>query len=329
MIMREDSRLIDEAAADWASRVEGAHLSPDEQERLDEWLAGDSRHLGAFARARAVIQQLKSAKGLGSDLSHGPVLERLAKKKQMPDAGRRRFLQWGAAGLAASLGAVLITRYALDAQGQAYTTRRGEIRLVPLADGSSVTLNTASRIGVTFDGTRRIIHLLEGEALFNVVDDPTRDFLVHVGDTLISAGLGQFSVSRIVDEPVKLLVRSGLIEVSGRLVGNRPVRLSSNSGADVTANGLDVHELSPADVTRALVWREGMLSFEDTSLDHAAAQFARYSDLRIILDDASLRQETVTGLFSATDPQGFVQAVAGVLKLRSRKAVDGLHLSRS
>ncbi len=331
MTMREDSRLIDAAAADWASRVEGADLPPDEQAQFDAWLASDSRCLGAFARARAVIQQIKSLKGQAAGLQtgglHGPVLGRLAAKKV--DAGRRGFLLWGAGGLAAALGAGVVTRYMLDTRGQNYATRRGEIRLVPLADGSSVTLNTSSRIAVAFDGGQRVVHLLEGEALFSVVDDKARTFLVQAGDTLVSAGLGQFSVSRLVDEPVKVLVQAGAIEVRGRFDAKPPVRLGSNSGLDVTANGPQLHALSPAEVSRALVWREGMLAFEDVTLDKAVAQFARYSDLHIVLDDSALKHETVTGLFAATDPQGFVQAVAPVLNLRSRREADGLHISRS
>lgn len=152
---------------------------------------------------------------------------------------------------------------------------------MPLADGSSVTLNTSSRISVAFNGGQRIIRFLEGEALFNVVNDRTRAFLVQ----------------------------AGMIEVGDQFDGKSPVSLGSNSGVEVAANGV--------------------LSFEDAPLDQTASQFARYSDPLIILDDKSLRQETVTGLFSATDPQGFVQAVAKLLNLRSHKAADGLHLTRS
>lgn len=327
--MREDSQSIDEAAADWASRVEGAHLTPDEQAQLEAWLAGDSRRFGAYARARAVIEQLKSAKALGGDLAHGPVLGRMPKKAD-PALARRRFLQWGAGGLAAAVGAGLLTRQLLADPGKPYATRRGEIRLVPLSDGSSVTLNTASRITVSLNEARPVIHLLEGEALFNVVGDPGGALLVRIGDTLVRSASGQFCVNRVAADALSVLVQAGLIDIRDRNGAMQPLKLGGNNRVDITADRVNVQALSPAEVTRALVWRDGMLSFDDTPLDQAAAQFARYSDLPIVLDDDALRRETVTGVFSATDPQGFARAVARSLGLHSRKAADGrLHLSRS
>jgi transmembrane sensor len=52
---RETSGAIDETAAGWAARLDRGDLSPEEQQALDRWTAGDPRRLGALARAMAVL----------------------------------------------------------------------------------------------------------------------------------------------------------------------------------------------------------------------------------------------------------------------------------
>ena len=46
---------------------------------------------------------------------------------------------------------------------QLYATAVGEQRVVPLGDGSVVTLNTSSKISVRFSRNRRKVELLEGQ----------------------------------------------------------------------------------------------------------------------------------------------------------------------
>ncbi|NWO67853.1 iron dicitrate transport regulator FecR, partial [Escherichia coli] len=62
-------------------------------------------------------------------------------------AGRRRFLIGGGAAMAASLaGAAFLLGHGTD-----YGTQIGEIRRVPLADGSTMVINTASLASVDLE----------------------------------------------------------------------------------------------------------------------------------------------------------------------------------
>lgn len=66
MPKRETSSEIDEAAALWAMRNDGAGLDDRQQADFDCWLEGDARRLGAFARAQAVLVHVRRAKALGT-----------------------------------------------------------------------------------------------------------------------------------------------------------------------------------------------------------------------------------------------------------------------
>jgi transmembrane sensor len=71
-----------------------------------------------------------------------------------------------------------------------------------------------------------------------------------------------------------------------------------------------------------------MLSFEDTPLQEAAEEFARYSDRKIEIGDVAVGAETVTGLYAANNPEGFAQAVALSLNLHVQKTSGGIILVR-
>src|SRR3546814_8461547 len=62
--------------------------------------------------------------------------------------------------------------------GTSYATSVGEIRRVPLADGSIAAINTASAIDVKLDDAARHVRVVEGEAWFQVARDKQRPFVV-------------------------------------------------------------------------------------------------------------------------------------------------------
>lgn len=345
MTDRETSAEIDAAAADWAVRVDNSPLDPQGQAALDTWLVGDSRRLGAYARARAVLVHAKRAKALGSDfdpdaysaaagppqdLANGvePLLPaEAASIEARPN--RRRVLIWGGSAVAAS--AVAMFGVSWQAAAQTYRTEKGEVRLVPLEDGSSMTLNTSSEVRVRYRADERTIELVEGEALFDVVTNPSRPFLVQAGDTQVKAVGTSFTVRRIAERPVEILVRQGMVEIARPSTPQvAPQRVAANIRAVATAPALPLVEtpMAPAEIGRSLAWREGMLSFEDMRLSDAAAEFARYSDVRITFADPSIGGETVTGLYASNNPRGFARSVALSLGLQAQNGPDGVTLAR-
>lgn len=328
MAQRETSAEIDEAAADWAVRVEHAPLAPAEQARFEAWLAADSRRAGAYARALAVFLHAKRAKALGAGFDPEVFLAAQADDAVVSVGhrpSRRRFLWLGGSAAAASV--LVAVGLSPRAGAQTFRTPRGEVRLVPLPDGSSMTLNTASEVCVTFDEKRRAITLVEGEVLFDVAKDPARPFVVTAGATEICATGTSFVVRRLATAPVEVTVRQGEVEILG---ADMPVRkVGANMHAVAAAHaGVQATQMRSSDLARSLAWREGMLSFEDVPLQQAAQEFARYSDIQIRIADPAVTNETVTGLFAANNPVGFAKAVANTLGLKATVGRSGVTLHR-
>lgn len=328
----ETSAEIDAAAIDWATRVDGGALDEKAQADLDEWLAGDSRRLGAFARARAMFAHASRVNAFGPDFDpdafleqHGAgrgftqeVADEVSTAPQPAPLRRRAFLLGGGAAVAAAaVGAIGIS---WQAAARTYSTKRGEIRRIPLADGSTMILNTASVARVKFTDRERHVELVEGESLFDVARDRDRPFIVAAGDTNVRALGTSFAVRRLTQEPVKVIVRRGMVEVdrSGAPAASAR-RLSANMLAvsPISTTRITTSTLDPSAVQLALAWRDGMLSFEDITLREAAGQFARYSDIRFSFSDPAIGEETVTGHFAADDPVRFARSTALSLGLRT------------
>jgi transmembrane sensor len=83
-----------------------------------------------------------------------------------------------------------------------------------------------------------------------------------------------------------------------------------------------------AEVGRELAWRVGRIAFHGEPLSEAAAEFSRYSAVRIQIDDPQVANEKVIGLFVSTDPVGFANAVAVSFDLRAEINGERIRLSR-
>lgn len=339
MTRRETSAEIDVAAAGWAARVDAAPLDDLAQAELDAWLAGDTRRLGAYARARAMFVQAGRLRAFGTEFDPDAYS---ARRRTSPSATiatgiapaeplvrRRSFLLGG--GVAVAAGVAAMAGFSWQAAAATYTTRRGEIRLIPFEDGSSMTLNTASIARVKFTATERHVELVEGEAMFDVARDHARPFVVAAGDIKVRALGTSFTVQRLTSHPIQVTVRRGTVEIDRTGIRPMPVkRVTANMRAISTPVGSEIitMPIAAAEVSRELAWREGMLSFEDVPLKQAADEFARYSDTRIAFADPAIGNETVTGLFAANNPVGFAKSVALSLNLKADPQAGDVVLRR-
>lgn len=328
MSKRETSAEIDAAAADWAVRIDGAPFDESLQRTLEAWTSQDQRRLGAYARARAVLNHSKRIRALGPNFEPDAFAEAAPVRAGAVPHSRRRVLAFGGLGaIAAGAGALA---FALEAAAETFHTGRGEIRLIPLKDGSSVTLNTLSSIRVRSAAGRHCVDMLSGEALFDAVKGPQGPLEIFAGDNCMRAAGASFTIAKLQPDTVEVMVRRGDVEVeSRRTATDRRRRLPANTRvAFLRDRPVRQEILTPAQIARQLAWREGMLSFEDQPLASAAREFERYSGVRIRFADPQIAAETVTGLYAANNPAGFAQAVAVSLDLRMQRTSDGVVLTR-
>jgi transmembrane sensor len=316
MTGRACAQTIDDEAAAWTARIDRG-LSDSDQAELDAWLAQDSRRVGALARARAIWLHAERAESLAPLITEPEVVE-------TPRHGlsRRRMMLGGAGALAAGLvGVVTMSPWLRPAP--ALRSGIGEIRRIPLADGSVVTLDTDSALEVVYSTATRLVRLIAGGAYFEVASS-SRPFMVEVGGIVLRATAAAFAVQALPDSPLSVLVERGAVAM-GKVGQNAIVDLAASTRITLEKGGpltaAKTHKLASGEMDRALVWRNGMLSFEGETLEQAAATFRRYGRPFIEITDPALARRPITGLFSANDPAGFARTAA--LSLDARATVDG------
>jgi len=301
--MAETARERDDAAAGWAVRLEEHGEEPGVAEAARAWLEGDPMREGALARAQAALSLLNRGRALAGQLRVAP--------------RRNRRLMIGG-GIGVALAASLAISVVLP-DGRPIHTDLGEIRMVPLSDGSTATVNTDSALRVSIRDRTRRVRLEKGEAWFKVAHDRARPFIVEAGEVRVRAVGTAFSV-RVRDGGADVLVTEGVVEtwIAGR--SDRTIRIASGSKAHVSPEQPAQAVAAQAEIDRDLAWRNGEIALDGRTLAAAAEQFNRYNRRKLVVEDPQLAGERLVGRFATDDPIEFASAAATTLG--ARVAVD-------
>src|SRR6185437_3039429 len=273
-----------------------------------------------------------------------PFPERLspsAERARISPAGLGRRLLAAASLAAVLVGGVIL----LHSRIGLYNTGFGELRTLTLADGSVVTLNTESQIKVDFYDQSRSLKLRKGEAFFRVAHDTNRPFLVEVQDAIVRAVGTQFNVKiaprdtvvSVLDGVVKVLLNGDASGASRAFQSNSAANSGAKSGGPQLAGaesqitlstgqearierhpfigGSAVPPIRKADAPAALhaaAWTQGRLEFEGAPLAQVLAEFQRYRQFDVEVEDDTTRQLKLTGSFDFRDPESVLAYIATI-----------------
>lgn len=286
---------------------------------LDGWLAESEDHTIAYADARAVWDDL------------GYILpdwkrDTLPAPRPEPEVVRSLATYKPQLVLGSIISVVLgMTAWLWAVSPQSFRTDVGEQRMVRLADGSRVTLNTGSTLVVERFGEERRVRLGRGEALFDVAHDQQHPFLVEaMGRTVRVVGTS-FIVRRDAGRLDVTLLRGAVaVEQAGastvRLVPGERLRQRTEVGRPtIDRPSLDV----------VTAWREGELVLDNTPLREAVQEMNRYSSRSIVFDDPALGNERLSGVFKTGDSASFAKTIAAIYGLKVVEEKNGSKLMRA
>lgn len=321
------ARLARQEAADWHAKTNGERISNPDLAAFFAWRA-NSLNDAAYTRIEHLTTSLRA-------VADDPELQALADAAvQRPREGR-----WRAAfaqrptmltGLGVALAAAVVGGVLLVHPGQqTYSTEVGERRAITLDDGSTVELNTNSRVRVRLSKARRDLTLDRGQAMFAVAHDADRPFIVTAGDTAVRAIGTRFEVYRTAGD-VRVTLAEGRVQVSQTRATQAPAAplvLTAGERVDIGARGGAKAPAKPVniDVAAATGWTHGRLTFQDVPLADAIAEINRYSKRPVRLGAGAPADARVYGVFDAGDTEAFVTGVAAALNLKSAQRPDGAY----
>ena len=263
--------------------IKGA-LSPEERGAVAEWIDASEEHRAEYKALRRIYDIIL----------WNPVREQAASSK--PRA-------WHTWALAAAIAAVLVTgglmlRPVLGGKStaplsmNAISVPNGRELNLELADGSHVWLNAGSRLSFDPDAKDRRVYL-EGEGYFVVAPDPDKPFVVETFGHDVQVLGTEFNVKARKD---LRLWEVALVTGSVRILnhqGKEVTTLSPGKRIALCGNGLLVSRLDE----NALLWKDGILSFDNLTLNEILRRISDYYGVRFDTSGLKTGDKRYTGKF--------------------------------
>ena len=296
-------------ASEWIARLHADDVSDDDRAHFESWRASHQLHARIYDELLSTWRAFNAAGPLVRAVSFG---QSMNEATTMP-ASRRHWMIAAAATVVMAMAASLWYRVHF-APETVFQTAIGEHASVSLPDGSTLELNTNSLVRVDYSLHSRVVQLERGQAYFQVAHDKQRPFWVVVDGSWVRAVGTAFDVQRKITGAL-VTVSEGTVEVG---LGDAPLdralpkqRLDRATASYVTAGQLgnlqdksiEVRTLSADDLSRMVAWRGGMIYFENQSMREVVAEISRYTTLQLIVDDDSLEDLRLGGMFEAS-PRG-------------------------
>lgn len=300
-------------ASEWVVVMQNGDASPEMQAAFAAWYNRSEKNREAYDE-RAALWRDFDAVELLSDIAESNQSRQLLKEDV-------RLARWGTigrraamAGLAASFALLVGFAQFSDVvpvpwrEHNTYETLVGEQKTVKLADGSTINLNTDSKMKVAFSHGARIITLERGEAYFEVFPDKSRPFSVHAGERVVRAVGTAFAVRRLGEEKVSVTVTKGRVALfsgedgssaaSAGEEGTAPAplaELGAGSRAVFDKAVEEVETVEPEKIATKLAWRGGVLAFSGEKLSTVVDEMGRYTGMKIDIASPDYADMTISG----------------------------------
>jgi transmembrane sensor len=217
-----------------------------------------------------------------------------------------------------------------------YITAVGARQEVKLADNSSITLNTGTRMTVVYSPHSRDVSLEYGEASFEVTHDADRPFNVRAGKRGFQVLGTRFNVRVLTPDNVELTVSEGEVKVlyaPPRWPDTPAKRRDNLTYGETTLTALEtalvepgyqsVRPLVASEVEARLAWQKGMLIFDGAALEDVLAEVDRYTTAKFVLSDSTLRNVRIAGSFRTGDVEELLRELREKFMIESRRDPQG------
>jgi transmembrane sensor len=217
-----------------------------------------------------------------------------------------------------------------------YRTAMGERRVITLSDGSRVSLDSNSEVTVHYSKLARELHLISGQARFDVTHDVERPFSVVAGAQKVVATGTAFNINLDGSKVLVTLIEGHVVvfnekraakTLTGRK-GDRPHAIELAAGEQLVAVPNAPLQVHPAQIDQAVAWMSGKIVVDNERLSSVVERVNRYTQTPIQIGDQSVGNLRISGVFNTGDVDGFVDTVSHYLPIEAVTRDDGSILLR-
>lgn len=211
------------------------------------------------------------------------------------------------------------------------STPRGGTYQVTLADNTKVWLNADSKLEFSseFESKAKRIVKLIGEAYFEVAKNKTKPFIVESNGQRVEVLGTHFNINAYADEGiVKTTLLEGAVSVlslsyKGNGAGAGVILKPNQQSVVSRAKPIALKNIDAGDV---VAWKNGLFSYNNTTLGEVLRQAARWYDVTLTYEDDALKKKMLSGAVTRYDNiSGLLNAIsytAGVkFKIMGRNVI--------
>lgn len=239
-----------------------------------------------------------------------------------PLNSRRRLLAIAAAVAIPLLAALWVFMPPAAAPMMVAQTSTGEIKVIQLEDGTTVTLNenTTFTYPTTFAKVDRPVQL-NGEALFEVAKDLSRPFQVHTEKASVKVLGTVFNVRSIAEETtIKVSVEEGKVQFSSTIAGQGVILTAGETGVyDLTSNQITENKVNH---NNASAWKTKALKYTNTPLEEVIADLAQHFKVKVSIAEESMKICPLTARFGAATPKIVLDYIVNVYQMELTEIDD-------
>nr|WP_253906481.1 FecR family protein [Chitinophaga sp. SYP-B3965] len=189
------------------------------------------------------------------------------------------------------------------------STTKGSTEKVVLADGSTIIVNSSSKLRYPekFSGKNRSIYLDEGEAFFKVAEDPTHPFVVHSGDIATTALGTSFNIRAYSREKkITVALLTGKVKVDH--AQKTPVILNPSERLSYDRVSLSMAKTTFEKEDDIVGWKHGFLVFKDASYEELVNEIENRYNVTVI-NECEAKEWNYTGFFKDENLQEIIETI--------------------
>lgn len=300
-------------------------LTLQEKEELNLWLESNIEHKKAFDEIKNIHNIFENipkdySQTLSNKAHYG------AKKIKFVEKTLKPIIACAAVIFALFIGYDnFIPNYEKNYQTQ-YTNLKKEL----LPDGSIISIDTKSNIGITYFKNKREVLLQNGQALFEVAKDKNRPFIITSGKTSIEVVGTKFEVTNL-DNTTTVSVLEGIVKI-GHIQNQffEPQNITHLKKGEkiILDNTGKIHYLGETEIQEIAPWQNNELIFRKITLKNAFKDFSRYQNIEVEFKTKDIEDTLFSGKFNTKEIDKFLFAIQKIYPIKIKKEQNKIYISK-
>lgn len=307
------SQYISETAARWYVRMRSAEADDLLRSQFEAWVMAHPKHREEYTSIAETMQDLSANDKLKA------IADALDQERFLTRESRKHKLVKTAASLCVFVVVGLVSLFTLNQYDEwqarplsqvAAVNPVGQITNQTLADGSKVTLSANSDMQITYYRNQRHIMLNRGEAIFEVVKDKDRPFVVETDQAKVTVLGTRFAVNKL-SKLVRVSVDHGRVLVESKSTDSSII-LTNGQVAEIMPNSRN--SLVNRSAGDAFAFQKGKLVFVGADIYEVADTLSRYRTKPVKAEGVANRN--ISAVINIKDAEQFVSGLNNISTVR-------------